>query len=208
MKIEAINNSKLNSIVLNNEIFGINPNNDVILRVVKWQLAKKQTGNHKVKSRSEVKSTTAKMFKQKGTGRARHGASSVVQFKGGGVVHGPVVRSHSFKLPKKIRVLGLKSILSQKAKENNVKIFDISNIKIKTSELVKIFNKNGKKKLLIVCSMSDKIDKLKLAIGNIPLTDLISQIGLNVYDILKKDQVLFTEQALEDFQNRILNEKK
>ena len=186
MKIEAINNSKLNSIVLNNEIFGINPNNDVIQRVVKWQLAKKQTGNHKVKSRSEVKSTTAKMFKQKGTGRARHGASSVVQFKGGGVVHGPVVRSHSFKLPKKIRVLGLKSILSQKAKENNVKIFDISNIKIKTSELVKIFNKNGKKKLLIVCSMSDKIDKLKLAIGNIPLTDLISQIGLNVYDILKK----------------------
>lgn len=208
MKVEAINNSKLNNIVLNNEIFGINPNKDVILRVVKWQLARKQTGNHKVKSRSEVKSTTAKMFKQKGTGRARHGASSVVQFKGGGVVHGPVVRAHSFKLPKKIRVLGLKSILSQKAKENNVKIFDINNIKTKTSELVKIFNKNGNKKLLIVCSMSDKIDKLKLAVGNIPLTDLISQIGLNVYDILKKDQVLFTEKALEDFQNRILNEKK
>lgn len=208
MKVEALNNSKLKNLTLNDEIFGINPKERIILRVVNWQLAKKQSGSHKVKSRSEVKSTTAKMFRQKGTGRARHGPSSVVQFRGGGVVHGPIVRSHSHKLPKKIRILGLKSILSQKAKENNIKIFDLNNIKNKTSDLIKVLHKDGKKKFLIVCSSSDKTENLKLAINNIPLTDLIVQIGLNVYDILNKDQILFTELGLQEFENRILNAKK
>ena len=208
MKVEALNNSKLKNLTLNDEIFGINPKERIILRVVNWQLAKKQSGSHKVKSRSEVKSTTAKMFRQKGTGRARHGPSSVVQFRGGGVVHGPIVRSHSHKLPKKIRILGLKSILSQKAKENNIKIFDLNGIKNKTSDLIKVLHKDGKKKFLIVCSSSDKTENLKLAINNIPLTDLIVQIGLNVYDILNKDQILFTELGLQEFENRILNAKK
>lgn len=208
MKVEALNNPKLKNLSLNDEIFGINPKREIILRVVNWQLAKKQSGSHKVKSRSEVKSTTAKMFRQKGTGRARHGASSVVQFRGGGVVHGPVVRFHSHKLPKKIRVLGLKSILSQKANENNIKIFDLHGIKNKTSDLIKLLHKNGKKKFLIVCSSADKTQSLKLAINNIPLTDMIFQIGLNVYDILNKDQILFTELGLKDFENRILNAHK
>ena len=208
MKVEALNNPKLKNLSLNDEIFGINPKREIILRVVNWQLAKKQSGSHKVKSRSEVKSTTAKMFRQKGTGRARHGASSVVQFRGGGVVHGPVVRFHSHKLPKKIRVLGLKSILSQKANENNIKIFDLHGIKNKTSDLIKLLHKNGKKKFLIVCSSADKIQSLKLAINNIPLTDMIFQIGLNVYDTLNKDQILFTELGLKDFENRILNAHK
>ncbi len=208
MKVEALNNPKLKNLSLNDEIFGINPKREIILRVVNWQLAKKQSGSHKVKSRSEVKSTTAKMFRQKGTGRARHGASSVVQFRGGGVVHGPVVRFHSHKLPKKIRVLGLKSILSQKANENNIKIFDLHGIKNKTSDLIKLLHKNGKKKFLIVCSSADKTQSLELAINNIPLTDMIFQIGLNVYDILNKDQILFTELGLKDFENRILNAHK
>lgn len=207
MKVETLNNPKLKSVDLNDSIFGIIPKQDIILRVVKWQLSKKQSGTHKVKSRSEVKSTTAKMFRQKGTGRARHGASSVVQFRGGGVVHGPIVRSHSHKLPKKIRVLGLKSILSQKAKENNIKIFELDNIKSKTSGISKLFNNNGKQKFLIVCGAEDKIQNLKKATSNIPLTDLIYQIGLNVYDVLKNDQILFTEQGLKDFENRILNAK-
>ena len=106
MKVKSLNKSKSNNsdFIIKDEIFGIEPNKNVILRVVNWQLAKRQQGNHKVKSRSEVKSTTAKMYRQKGGGRARHGAASVVQFRGGGVVHGPLSRSHSHKLPKKIRL--------------------------------------------------------------------------------------------------------
>merc|ERR1711988_95371 len=151
LKVKTLNKTKSNNseVVIKDEIFGIDPNEDVILRVLNWQLAKKQQGNHKVKSRSEVKSTTAKMYRQKGGGRARR-ASSVVQFRGGGVVHGPVPRSHAHKLPKKIRVLGLKSALSQKAKNNNILIFNIDKISKKTSEIVKVFSKEGMKKVLLV----------------------------------------------------------
>jgi large subunit ribosomal protein L4 len=143
------------------------------------------------------------MYRQKGGGRARHGASSVVQFRGGGVVHGPVSRSHSHKLPKKIRVLGLKSALSQKAKNNNILIFNIDKISKKTSEIVKTFSKEGIKKVLLVLGNDDKQDDLNLAIRNIPLFDSINQVGLNVYDVLKKDHILFTEQGLKEFEDRL-----
>ena len=205
MKVKTLNKTKSDSteVVIKDEIFDIDPNENAILRVLNWQLAKKQQGNHKVKSRSEVKSTTAKMYRQKGGGRARHGASSVVQFRGGGVVHGPVQRSHAHKLPKKIRVLGLKSALSQKAKNNNVLIFNIDKISKKTSEIVKIFSKQGIKKVLLVLGKDDKQYDLNLAIRNIPLVDIINQVGLNVYDVLKKDHILFTEQALREFEDRL-----
>ena len=205
MKVKTLNKTKSNDseIIIKNEIFGINPNEDVILRVLNWQLAKRQQGNHKVKSRSEVKSTTAKMYRQKGGGRARHGASSVVQFRGGGVVHGPVSRSHSHKLPKKIRILGLKSALSQKARNNNVMIFNVDKISKRTSEIVKVFTKEGIKKVLLVFGKDDKQDDLNLAIRNVPLADTINQLGLNVYDVLIKDQILFTEKGLKEFEDRL-----
>ncbi len=205
MKVKTLNKNKSNNydVVIKDEIFGIDPNEDIILRVLNWQLAKRQQGSHKVKSRSEVKSTTAKMYRQKGGGRARHGAASVVQFRGGGVVHGPVPRSHSHRLPKKIRVLGLKSVLSQKAKNNNILIFNIEKISKKTSELVKVFSKEGISKVLLVFGKNDKQDDLNLAIRNVPLADTINQIGLNVYDVLKKDYILFTEQGLKEFENRL-----
>ena len=205
MKVKTLNKSISNKpdVTLKDEIFNINPNEDVILRVLNWQLAKRQQGNHKVRSRSEVKSTTAKMYRQKGGGRARHGAASVVQFRGGGVVHGPVPRSHSHKLPKKIRLLGLKSVLSQKAKNNNILIFNVEKISKKTSEIVKIFSKEGIKKVLLVFGKNDKQDDLNLSIRNVPLADTINQIGLNVYDILKKDFILFTENGLKDLEDRL-----
>ena len=205
MKVKTLNKtkSKNSDFIIKDEIFGIDPNEGVILRVLKWQLAKKQQGDHKVKSRSEVKSTTAKMYRQKGGGRARHGASSVVQFRGGGVVHGPVPRSHSHKLPKKIRLLGLKSALSQKAKNNNILIFNIDNISKKTSEIIKIFSKEGVNKVLLVFGENDKKDDLNLAIRNVPLADTINQLGLNVYDVLKKDHIIFTEQGLKEFEDRL-----
>ena len=207
MKLKILNKSKSSSsdVTVNDDIFGIDPNKEIILRVLNWQLSKKQQGSHKVKSRSEVKSTTAKMYRQKGGGRARHGPPSVVQFRGGGVVHGPVPRSHSHKLPKKIRVLGLKSVLSQKAKNNNIMVFNFDKLKNKTSDIVKILESHGKKKILFVVGKDDKNEDFKLAIRNIPLTDLINQIGLNVYDILKKDHILFTEHGLKEFQDRLSN---
>ena len=205
MKVKTLNKTKSNNsdVIIKDEIFGIDPNEDVILRVLNWQLAKRQQGTHKVKSRSEVKSTTAKMYRQKGGGRARHGAPSVVQFRGGGVVHGPVVRSHSHKLPKKIRILGLKSVLSQKAKNNSILIFNTNKNFKKTSEIVKIFSKEGIKKVLLVFGKNDKQDDLNLVIRNVPLADTINQIGLNVYDVLRKDHILFTEEGLKEFENRL-----
>ena len=205
MKVKTLNKTKSNNadVVIKDEIFGINPNEKVILRVLNWQLSKKQQGSHKVKSRSEVKFTTAKMYRQKGGGRARHGAGSVVQFRGGGVVHGPVPRSHSHKLPKKIRVLGLKSALSQKAKNNNILIFNIEKISKKTSEIIKVFSKEGLKKVLVVFGNNDKKNDLNLAVRNVPLADTINQIGLNVYDVMKKDHILFTEEGLKEFQDRL-----
>ena len=205
MKVKSLNKSKSKNsdFTIKDEIFGIEPNKNVILRVVNWQLSKRQQGNHKVKSRSEVKSTTAKMYRQKGGGRARHGAASVVQFRGGGVVHGPLPRSHSHKLPKKIRLLGLKSALSQKAKNNNILIFNIEKISKKTSEIVKTFSQEGLKKVLLVFGKNDKQDDLSLAIRNIPLADAINQVGLNVYDVLKKDHILFTKEGLKELEDRL-----
>ena len=205
MQVKSLNKSKSKNsdFIIKDEIFGIEPNKNVILRVVNWQLAKRQQGNHKVKSRSEVKSTTAKMYRQKGGGRARHGAASVVQFRGGGVVHGPLPRSHSHKLPKKIRLLGLKSALSQKAKNNNILIFNIEKISKKTSEIVKTFSQEGLKKVLLVFGKNDKQDDLSLAIRNIPLVDAINQVGLNVYDVLKKDHILFTKEGLKELEDRL-----
>ena len=114
-ELKSIGNKKTNNIELADSVFGITPREDIIARVVKWQLAKRRSGTHKVKSRSEIAKSGAKMFRQKGTGRARHGAASVSQFRGGGIVHGPVVRDHSHSLPKKVRKLGLRSVLSAKA---------------------------------------------------------------------------------------------
>jgi len=122
--VKTIDNKAAGDITLTDAVFGVAPRADIVARVVKWQLAKRRAGTHKVKSRAEVAITTAKMFKQKGTGRARHGSAAVVQFRGGGVVHGPVVRDHGHALPKKVRRLGLRSALSTKAAEGKLLVID------------------------------------------------------------------------------------
>ena len=205
MKLKSLNifKSKEKDFNVSDGIFDIEPRKDIIARVVRWQLAKKRSGNHKVKSRSEVKSTTAKIYRQKGTGRARHGPSSVVQFRGGGVVHGPVVRNHSHKLPKKIRLLGLKSALSLKAKGGNLNILENDKFDGKTKTFEKAINKSSLKNILIVASKKDDEKNIYFAIKNLPNVDLISQIGLNVYDIVKKEYLLITEQAINEIEERL-----
>ena len=128
LKIKSLNisNKSVKEITLNKEIFGIVPREDIVARVIRWQLAKRRLGNHVVQTRSQVKMTTAKMYKQKGTGKARHGSGSVSQFRGGGMAHGPVVHSHSHSLNKKVRKLGLKSALSNKFKLGKLIILEKS----------------------------------------------------------------------------------
>ena len=204
MKVKTLNKTKSNNteVVIKDEIFGIDPKKDVILRVLNWQLAKRQQGSHKVKSRSEVKSTTAKMYRQKGGGRARHGAASVVQFRGGGVVHGPVSRSHSHKLPKKIRSLALKMVLSSKLKDGKLKIMDDFKLsKPKTSIL-----KNKLDKLKIDSALfigSEETEKnFSVAVRNVPKIDFLPAVGINVYDILRRDILILSIDALNALNER------
>ncbi len=205
MKVKSINILKnlKKDFTISDEVFQIKPREDIIARVVRWQLNKKRTGNHKVKSRSEVKSTSAKIYRQKGTGKARHGPSSVVQFRGGGVVHGPLVRDHSHKLPKKIRVLGLKSALSLKALNGNLNVIELTDFSKKTKDLQKALNKSSIENLLIVIGQDEKSFNLNYSSRNLIKVDLIRQIGLNVYDIMKKDKIVFSEKAIKELEERL-----
>ncbi|MDR0484129.1 MAG: 50S ribosomal protein L4 [Alphaproteobacteria bacterium] len=205
MKIDVINlsSTKVREIELDDSIFSSEIRSDIMARVVKWQLAKARSGNHKAKTRSEVKHTTRKPFKQKGTGRARQGMTSVPNMRGGGVAFGPVVRDHSHKLPKKVRALGLKSAISSKFKEG--KLFVIENLNIetnKTADLSKILGKLGLKSTLFVDAQVVN-DKFKMASSNIIGVDVLPNIGLNVYDILKHDSLVLTEESVKELTGRL-----
>ena len=196
-----LDGKKVGDINIDESIFNIEPRVDLISRVVNWQLSKKRVGSHSVLSRSEISLTKSKAFKQKGTGRARRGANSVVQFRGGGVVHGPVIRSHQHKLNKKVRKLGLKSILSSKFRDNNLIVLDKLESDGKTSSLKKYFDKL---KINSCCIINDESsDKFERAISNIPNTKLLPQVGINVYDIIKHSKLLITKEALKKLEERL-----
>ena len=196
-----LDGKKVGDINIDESIFNIEPRVDLISRVINWQLAKKRVGSHAVLSRSEISLTKSKAFKQKGTGRARRGANSVVQFRGGGVVHGPVIRSHQHKLNKKVRKLGLKSILSSKFRDNNLIVLDKLESDGKTSSLKKNFDKL---KINSCCIINDESsDKFERAISNIPNTKLLPQVGINVYDIIKYTKLLITKEALKKLEERL-----
>lgn len=205
MKIDVINlsSAKVKEMDLDDSIFGIDIRSDIMARVVKWQLAKARSGNHKAKTRAEVKHTTRKPFKQKGTGRARQGMTSVPNMRGGGVAFGPVVRDHSHSLPKKVRVLGLKSAVSSKLKEG--KLFVVENLKVdsnKTSEVSKVLSKLNLGSALFVDSLNIN-DTFKMASSNIVGVDILPHIGLNVYDILKHNSLVFTEEGVRELMERL-----
>ena len=205
MKIKSINLSNKTSkeINLNEKIFGIPPREDIVSRVIRWQLAKRRLGNHSVKTRSQVKMTTAKMYKQKGTGKARHGSGSVSQFRGGGMAHGPVVHSHTHSLNKKVRKLGLKSVLSNKFKSGKLIILETSKSDGKTSTLKKNLNKIGVNNALIISSKEADVNFIR-AVANIRNIDILSHHGLNVYDVVKKDNLIIIVDALKFVEERLL----
>ena len=204
--VKTLDNKSAGDLTLADGVFGIAPRGDIVARVIKWQLAKRRAGNHKVKSRSEVSATTAKMFKQKGTGRARRGAASVVQFRGGGVVHGPVVRNHSHHLPKKVRRLGLRSALSSKLAEGKLVVVEklASNSKDagKTTKLRGQLARLGVENALIIGG-AELDGAFVRAARNIPLIDVLPQQGINVYDILRRDVLVLSKDAAGFLEERL-----
>lgn len=204
MKVElkSIGNKKSGNIELADNIFGINPREDIVARVIKWQLAKRRAGTHKVKSRSEIAKTGAKIFRQKGTGRARHGPASVVQFRGGGVVHGPVVREHGYNLPKKIRKLGLRSVLSAKAATGKLIIVDKLQSDGKTASLKSKLTSLGVSNALVVGGATLEVEFIRAA-SNIPLIDVLPFQGLNVYDAVRHDMLVISKEAVSFIEERL-----
>ena len=205
MKIKSLTlaNKSGKEIELNEKVFGIDPRSDVIARVIRWQLAKRRLGNHSVKTRSDIKMTTAKMYKQKGTGKARHGSGSVSQFRGGGMAHGPILHSHSHKLNKKVKQLGLKSALSDKVKLGKLIILEDSKCDGKSSTLKKKLDAMGLKNVLVVSS-KDIDQSFIRAAKNIMNVDVLPHQGLNVYDIVKRDNLIIFDDALRFVEERLL----
>ena len=200
MKHDIINLDlkKVGTVELNKNIFSLPIRKDILKDVVDWQLANRRKGTHKAKQRSEITGTTAKAFKQKGTGRARRGNLKTNILRGGGVTHGPVLRYHKKKLPKKIRRLALKTALSVKEKEKKIIIIDkISVTKTSTKEIKKKLEKLKIKSALIIDSSANKNDKnFKQSILNINNVNLLPVVGMNVYYILKFNKLIISKDAL------------
>jgi large subunit ribosomal protein L4 len=189
-------------VTLSDAIFGLEPREDILARVVRWQLAKRQAGTHKTKGRSEINRTKSKMYKQKGTGRARHHAASAPQFRGGGRAFGPVVRSHAHDLPKKVRALGLKHALSAKVKSGGLIIVDAVQLKeAKTKAFRDQLKKLGFESTLIV-SGAEVETNLGLAARNLSHVDVLPVQGINVYDILRRDTLVLTRAAVDALEER------
>ncbi len=200
--VKTIDNRKKGDIELSDAVFAIAPRADVVARVVKWQLAKRRAGTHLVKGRSDVSKTGAKMFRQKGTGRARAGNGSVSQFRGGGVVHGPVVRDHGHELPKKIRKLGMRSVLSAKMAAGQLIILDDAKADGKTAALRAQLEKLGATNALIVTGAS--VDAgFSRAASNLPLVDVLPQQGANVYDMVRREMLVLSRDAAVYLEERL-----
>jgi len=199
MKLDVINldGGKAGSVDLDDAIFGIaDIRGDILQRVVTWQLAKRRSGNHKIQVRNEVSRTGKKMYKQKGTGGARHGSRRAAQFVGGAKAHGPVVRSHAFDLPKKFRALALRHALSSKAKAGSLVVLDAAvTSDPKTAALRSQFEALGLKNVLIIAG-AEVDNNFKLAARNIPNVDVLPNAGLNVYDVLRRHTLVLTKDAI------------
>ena len=202
LQVIKLDGTESGNIVLNDSVFGIEPKTESLADVVRWQLARRQAGTHAVKGRSDVSRTSKKLYRQKGTGRARHGARTANIFVGGGVVFGPTPRSHDFKINKKVRELALRSMLSLKAKENNLIICEDLNLATnKTKDLSAMLSKLDLKSALFV-DFGD-FNNFKQACSNLYRVDVLPTIGLNVYDGLRHEKIVLTRSAVEKIQERL-----
>ncbi|MDI9408674.1 MAG: 50S ribosomal protein L4 [Candidatus Pacebacteria bacterium] len=202
LKVQSLTAEAKGTIELSDDIFGVHIRPDILARVINWQLAKRRSGNHKTKGISEISGTTKKPFKQKGTGQARQGSLRSPQFRGGARIFGPVVRSHEFDLPKKIRKLGLKIALSDKVKSGHLIIVDSLTASGKTKELAQLFGKNNWDSVLFIDG-TEVTENFRRAAANIPKIDVLPQQGANVYDIIRHDRLVMTKAAVEQLEARL-----
>ena len=202
LTVTTLTGESAGSVTLSDAIFGLTPRQDLIQRCVVWQLAKRQRGTHDVKNRAEIHRTGKKMYRQKGTGSARHGSARVNLFRGGGRSFGPTPRSHAIDLPKKVRALALKHALSAKAKDGGIIVLDEATLKDgKTGMLRKNFAKLGLTSALIIDGAQVEAN-FALAARNIPNIDVLPVQGINVYDILRRQILVLTKSALEALEAR------
>jgi large subunit ribosomal protein L4 len=202
LKVTTLDGAAAGSVTLSDDIFGLEPRKDLIHRCINWQLAKRQRGTHKVKNRAEINRTGKKMYRQKGTGSARHGSARVNLFRGGGRAFGPVVRSHAIDLPKKVRALALRHALSAKAKDGAILVVDKASVdEAKTKALQTRFSKLGLANALIIDG-AEIDNKFRIAARNIPNIDVLPIQGINVYDILRRHTLVLTKAALDALEAR------
>ena len=204
MKLDVIklDGGKAGSVELGDEVFGLEPRADILHRVVRWQRNKAQAGTHKVKTRSEVSYSKKKIYRQKGTGGARHGSRNAPIFRKGGIYKGPTPRSHAHDRPKKVRALGLKHALSAKAKEGSLVIIDAAATDGKTAALAKQVKDLGWKRALIIDG-AELNEGFAQAAANIDGLDILPSMGANVYDILKRDTLVLTKAGVEALEARL-----
>jgi large subunit ribosomal protein L4 len=204
MKVDvtSIGGTAAGSLELNEAIFGLEPRQDLIARMIRWQLAKRQAGTHKTLGRAEIHRTGKKMYKQKGTGGARHGSARVPQFRGGGRAMGPVVRSHAHDLPKKVRALALRHALSAKARDGAIIIWENADLaEAKTKALRETFGKASLTSALIVDGAAVQENFAKAA-RSIPHIDVLPVQGVNVYDIIRREKLVLTKAAVDALEAR------
>ena len=205
MKLDVIklDAGKAGSVDLSDEIFGLEPRADILHRVVRWQRARAQAGTHKVKGRSEVSYSTKKIYRQKGTGGARHGDKGAPIFRHGGTYKGPTPRSHAHDLPKKFRALGLKHALSAKAKAGELVVIDEASLpEAKTALLAKALKNLGWKRALVIDGAAVN-ENFARAAANIQDLDVLPSMGANVYDILRRDTLVLTKAGVEALEARL-----
>jgi len=203
LKVTDLDNKSVGDIELAEDVFGVPVRKDILARMVQWQLAKRRAGTHKTKGISEVQGTTKKPWRQKGTGRARQGSLRSPQFRGGAVIFGPVVRSHELGLQKKVRRLALKTALSAKQAEGKLVVLDSAALaEPKTAPLAKRFEKLGWNSVLIIGGpVLD--ENFARAARNLPEVDVLPQQGANVYDILRRDTLVLTRDAVQHLEARL-----
>ena len=203
LNVITLDSGAAGDIELSDDVFGITEiRGDILARCVNWQLAKRRAGTHKIKTRNEVARTGKKMYKQKGTGGARHGSRKASQFVGGAKTHGPVNRSHAFDLPKKVRALALRHALSSKAKAGTLLVVDTVALEApKTAALKASLAKIGLTNALVIAG-PEVDNNFKLAARNIHGIDVLPNAGLNVYDVLRRDRLVLTRAAVEAIEAR------
>ncbi len=209
LNVTTLDNKPAGQIELNDSIFAVSPlRKDIMSRVVNWQLSKRQAGTHKTKEIGDISGRKAKPWAQKGTGRARQGSLRSPQFRGGATIFGPVVRSHAYDLTKKFRALGLKMALSAKAAEGKLIVIADDNMKeAKTSAVSAFFEKLGVRSVLFIGG-AELNQNFKRAAANVPNFDALPQVGINVYDILRRDVLVLTKDAVDHLNTRLASPAK